>query len=99
MKLVGIDERNATEQRIGRRSSARRLHWRIRPHAFLTKMLLMALVQLTPKKSVYFVSTAYIFGRLSELQSGHGMPGAPHVHDRDVAPLSHGRSSWASQTQ
>jgi hypothetical protein len=25
------------------------------------------------------------------------MPGAPHVHGRDVAPLSHGRSSWASQ--
>jgi hypothetical protein len=31
--------------------------WRVR-HAVLTKMLLMALVQLMPKKSVYFVSTA-----------------------------------------
>ena len=37
MKLVGIDERNATEtsHRALSRSSARRLHWRIRPHAFL----------------------------------------------------------------
>jgi hypothetical protein len=45
------------------------------------------------------VNPGGIFGGSSELQLGHGMPGAPHVHARGEGPKSDGKRECASQTQ